>query len=82
MARVAWSRLTLCDPEFVGFSRLESWSGEPVSPGDLPNPGTEARSPALQATLPGLSHQGRTMMRKGIPSLLMTNARDIIRQFY
>ena len=81
-ASVARSRLTLCGPESVGFSRLESRSGEPVSPRGLPNPGTEARSPALQVTLPGLSHQGRTMTRTGIPSLLMTNTREIIRQFY
>ena len=34
----------------VGFSRPEYWSGEPFpSPGDLPNPRTEPRSPALQA---------------------------------
>ena len=81
-ASVARSRLTLCGPESVGFSRPESRSGEPVSPGGLPNPGTEARSPALQVTLPGLSHQGRTMTRTGIPSLLMTNTREIIRQLY
>ena len=32
------------------FSRQEYWSGLPVpSPGDLPNPGTKPRSPALQA---------------------------------
>ena len=32
------------------FSRQEYWSGLPVpSPGDLPNPGIERRSPALQA---------------------------------
>ena len=31
------------------FSRPESWSGWPFpSPGDLPNPGIEPRSPALQ----------------------------------
>ena len=31
----------------MGFSRQEYWSGEPfLSVGDLPNPGTEARSPA------------------------------------
>ena len=36
------------------FSRQEYWSGVPLpSPGDLPNPGIEPRSPALQAdTLP------------------------------
>ena len=34
----------------MGFSRQEYWSGLPSpSPGDLPNPGTEPRSPALQA---------------------------------
>ena len=34
----------------VGFSRQEYWSGLPFpSPGDLPDPGIEPRSPALQA---------------------------------
>ena len=38
----------------MGFSRQEYWSGLPFpSPGDLPNPGIEPRSPALQTdTLP------------------------------
>ena len=32
------------------FSRPENWSGWPFpSPGDLPNPGMEPRSPTLQA---------------------------------
>ena len=32
----------------MGFSRQEYWSGLPFpSPGDLPNPGIEPRSPAL-----------------------------------
>ena len=32
------------------FSRQEDWSELPFpSPGDLPNPGIEPRSPALQA---------------------------------
>ena len=36
-------------PLFMGFSRQEDWSGWPLpSPGDLPNPGIEPRSPALQ----------------------------------
>ena len=41
-------------PPSMGFSRQECWSGLPFpSPGDLPNPGIEAGSPALQAdTLP------------------------------
>jgi len=34
----------------MGFSRQEYWSGLPFpSPGDLHDPGTEPRSPALQA---------------------------------
>ena len=34
----------------MGFSRQECWSGLPFpSPGDLPDPGIEPRSPALQA---------------------------------
>ena len=37
-------------PLSMGFSRQEYWSGLPLpSPGDLPNPGIEPRSPALQA---------------------------------
>ena len=37
-------------PPSMGFSRQEYWSGLPFpSPGDLPNAGIEARSPALQA---------------------------------
>ena len=38
----------------TGFSRQEYWSGLPFpSPGDLPDPGIEPRSPALPAdTLP------------------------------
>ena len=49
---------TLCDPmdcsppgsSSMGFSRQEYWSGSPFpSPGDLPDPRIEPRSPALQA---------------------------------
>ena len=37
-------------PLSMGFSRQEYWSGFTFpSPGDLPNPGIEPRSPALQA---------------------------------
>ena len=37
-------------PLSMGFSRQEYWSGLPFpSPGDLPNPGIEYGSPALQA---------------------------------
>ena len=37
-------------PQSMGFSRQEYWSGLSFpSPGDLPNPGIEPGSPALQA---------------------------------
>ena len=37
-------------PPSMGFSRQEYWSGLSFpSPGDLPDPGIEPRSPALQA---------------------------------
>ena len=37
-------------PPSMEFSRQEYWNGLPFpSPGDLPNPGIEPRSPALQA---------------------------------
>ena len=57
-SEVAQSCLTLCNPmdcslsgsSSMGFSRQECWSGLPFpSPGDLPDPGIEPRSPALQA---------------------------------
>ena len=37
-------------PPSMEFSKQECWSGLPFpSPGDLPHPGIEPRSPALQA---------------------------------
>ena len=37
-------------PPSMEFSRQQYWSGLPFpSPGDLPNPGIEPRSPSLQA---------------------------------
>ena len=57
-------------PPSVGFSRQEYWSGLPFpSPGDLPNPGIEAGSPALQADAlpsepPGKSLQNATALQK------------------
>ena len=37
-------------PPSMGFSRQECWSGLPFpSPGDVPDPGIEPGSPALQA---------------------------------
>ena len=55
---IAKSYPTLCNPMdcslpgslAVEFSRQEYWSGLPLpSPGDLPDPGIEPESPALQA---------------------------------
>ena len=52
---VAQLCLTLCNPMIrqiplsMEFSRQENWSGLPLpSPGNLPNPGIEPGSPALQ----------------------------------
>ena len=47
-------------PPSMGFSRQEYWSGLPFpSPGDLPDPGIEPRSPALQAdALPSEPNSG------------------------
>ena len=45
----AWT-LACQAPLSMEFSRQEHWSGLPFpSPGDLPDPGIESRSPALQA---------------------------------
>ena len=42
------------------FSRPEYWSGQPFpSPGDLPNPGTEPTSPALQVDSLPAEPQGK-----------------------
>ena len=56
MSEVAQLCPTLCDPvgyqapPSMGFSRQECWSGLPFpSPGDLPDPGIEPGSPALEA---------------------------------
>ena len=44
----------------MGFSRQEYWSGLPfLSPEDLPDPGIEPRSPALQADSLPSEQQGR-----------------------
>ena len=47
----ATPRTVACQaPPSMGFSKQEYWSGLPLpSPGDLPDPGIEPESPALQA---------------------------------
>ena len=43
---------------FTEFSRQENWSGLPFpSPGDLPDPGIEPGSPALEADLRALTSE-------------------------
>ena len=57
--------MTLCivarqAPLAMGFTRQEYWSGLPCfPPEDLPNPGIEAGTPALQADSLLLSHRGK-----------------------
>ena len=47
----------------VGFSRPECCSGQPfLSPGDLPNPGIEPKSPALQADSLPAEPQGKPIV--------------------
>ena len=48
-SRVSWT-VALQIPLSMGFPMQEYWSGLPFpSPGDLPDPGVELASPALQA---------------------------------
>jgi len=50
-------------PLSVGFPRQEYWTELPFpSPGDLPDPGTEPMSPALQVDSLLLSHQGSRLI--------------------
>ena len=52
-------------PPSMGFSRQEYWSGLPFpSPGGLPNPGIEPRSPALQEDALPSEPPGKPMARK------------------
>ena len=68
--KVTQSFPTLCDPvdytQSVEISRPEYCSGQPFpSPGDLPNPGIEPRSPALQADSLPAELQGKPNARWG-----------------
>ena len=55
----------------MGFSRQEYWSGLPFpSPGDLPDPGMEPRSPALEADALTSEPPGKpTLLRHVKPKL-------------
>ena len=52
----------------MGFSRQEYWHGVPFpSPGDLPNPGIEPRSPELQTdALPSEPQLGNSLAGVGL----------------
>ena len=53
-------------PPSMGFSKQEYWSGLLFpSPGDLPNPGTEAGSPTLQVDSLPLNHRGSPLHAVG-----------------
>ena len=50
----------------MGFSRPEYWSGLPFpSPGDLPKPGIEPRSPVLQADALSSEPPGKPYINDG-----------------
>ena len=55
-------------PLSMGFSRQECWSGWPFPPpGDLPGPGIEHESPALQEEILPVSHVGSPLQTFGLP---------------
>ena len=73
--KVTQSCPILCDPmdyRIHGILQPEYWCGYPFpSPGDLPNPGIKARSPALQADSLPAEPQGKpTNIGVGCLSLL------------
>ena len=51
-----------CNTEFMEFSRPEYWSGQRFPLGDLPNPGIESRSPALQVDYLSADPQGKPFL--------------------
>ena len=61
--KVTQSCLPLCDPiDYIvhGILQAKYWSGQPFpSPGYIPNPGIEPRSPTLQADSPPAEPQGK-----------------------
>ena len=55
------------------FSRPEYWSGKPFpSPGDLPNPGIEPRSPTLQVDSLPAEPPGKPQKVKNLPAMQET----------
>ena len=53
------------------FSRQEYWSGQPLpSPGNLPDPGIELKSPALKADSLPFEPPGKPLTAEGLGSIL------------
>ena len=63
----------------MGFSRQEHWSGLPFpSPGDLPDPGIEPRSPALQADSLLTELWGKTEWVSQLEGFIYTNTHSYV----
>ena len=59
----------------MGFSRQEYWSGLPLpSPGDLPDPGIEPRSPALEAEALSSEPPGKGDLLKEFAIVFITSS--------
>ena len=65
----------------MGFSRSEYWSGLPFpSPGDLPNPGIESRSPTLQVdSLPAVP-EGKPLGTRPADSEILEAVKPVFKQ--
>ena len=63
----------------IEFSRPKYWSEQPFpSPGDLPNPGIEPRSPTLQAdSLPSQPPKKQNLRRKTLIAKLTDAAKAV-----
>ena len=67
-----WTVAHQAPPPSVRFSRQAYWSGLSFpSPGDLPDPGMELMSPALQVDSSPLGHQGRPTLKFGQHLILL-----------
>ena len=65
-------------PLSMGFSRQEYWSGLPLPPpGDLPDPGIQRTSSALQLDSLPLSHEG-SLQGTGLPSTKSSEAESAL----
>ena len=66
--------IVACQPPLsMGFSRQEYWRGLPfLSPGDLPGPGTEPASPAMQTDSLPSEPPGKTNVAQENPDKALT----------